>query len=309
MSALPLPADAPWIDTHAHLDAPEFDSLRPAVIERARAAGVGCVVIPAVHPEHFAQVRALAHAHGLAYALGVHPLYVAGLSRDALQLVDEGLQQGRDDPHLVAVGEIGLDHLVAVDAGQRAEQDWWWQRQLDLAARFGLPVLLHVRRAQDAVAAALRRRDWGARGLGGIAHAFNGSPQQAQAFIAQGLCLGLGGTLSFERARNIRRLAQGLDPRCLVLETDAPDMAPQWLAAASPRRPNEPAELPRIGGVLASLRDCSAEQAAALTSGNALRVLPRLRQLLQGMQGMQGMRQPILPRGPGGLERAASAPM
>ncbi len=271
-----------WIDTHAHLDAAEFDPGRETMLERAARAGVGCVVVPAVEPANFAAVRELAHVHGHAYALGVHPLYVGRLRREDLGLLREELGRRIDDPRLVAVGEIGLDHFVEQDAGARAEQAWWLERQLELASEFGLPVLLHVRRAQDAVAAALRRRDWGARGRGGIAHAFNGSEQQARAFLALGLCLGFGGTLSFERSRNIRRLAQGLPEQALVLETDSPDMAPQWIAHGSEPRPNEPAELPRIGAVLAGLRAWTPEHTAAVTGDNARRVLPRLGALLAG---------------------------
>ena len=271
-----------WIDTHAHLDASELDPGREAMLERAARAGVGCVVVPAVEPSNFGAVRELAHAHGHAYALGVHPLYVGHLRREDLRLLHEELRQRIGDPRLVALGEIGLDHFVEQDAAARAEQAWWYEQQLDLAAGFALPVLLHVRRAQDAVAAALRRRGWGARGHGGIAHAFNGSEQQARAFLALGLCLGFGGTLSFERSRNIRRLAQSLPAQALVLETDSPDMAPQWMAHGPDARPNEPAELPRIGAVLAGLRDWTPEHTAAVTGANARRVLPRLDALLGG---------------------------
>ncbi len=275
-----------WIDTHAHLDAPEFGAQRPAMLRRAHDAGVGCVVIPAVEPGNFDAVRELAHAHGFAYALGVHPLYVQRLRRDDLGRVRDALAACIDDPRLVAVGEIGLDHFVDEQAAPRAEQQWWWEAQLDLAAEFALPVLLHVRRAQDLLAAALRRRSWGEHGLGGIAHAFNGSEQQARAFVEQGLCLGFGGTLSYERSRNIRRLAQGLEAAALVLETDAPDMAPQWIAHGTQPRPNEPAELPRIGAVLAGLRGWTPQQVAALTAANAKRALPRLGALLAAPPGV-----------------------
>ena len=271
-----------WIDTHAHLDAADLDAQRAAVLQRAARAGVGCVVIPAVEPANFAAVRGLAHDHGHAYALGVHPLYVPRLRREHLDLLREELRRRLDDPRLVAVGEIGLDHLVAQQPAERDEQAWWLERQLELAAEFALPVLLHVRRAQDAVAAALRRRAWGTRERGGIAHAFNGSEQQARAFLAQGLCLGFGGTLSFERSRNIRRLAQGLPEEALVLETDAPDMAPQWIAQGPEPRPNEPSELPRIGAVLAGLRGWTPQHTATVTAANAMRALPRLRTLLAG---------------------------
>jgi TatD DNase family protein len=256
-----------WIDTHAHLDAAEFDATRDAVQRRARAAGVHTIVIPAVAPANFAAVRALAHAGGHAYALGVHPLYVAGLGEDALRQLRDAVRDAIDDPRFVAIGEIGLDHFVGgVDV---AHQLWWCERQLRLAREFELPVLLHVRRAQDVLAAALRRAGWGG---GGIAHAFNGSRQQADAFIALGLRLGFGGAMTFERALNIRRLAAALPDSAIVLETDSPDLAPAWLAGEA----NEPAQLPRIGAELARLRGTDVAAIAALTAANAHAALPRL---------------------------------
>ncbi|OIQ91494.1 putative deoxyribonuclease YjjV [mine drainage metagenome] len=256
-----------WIDTHAHLDAAEFDATRDAVQRRARAAGVHTIVIPAVAPANFAAVRALAHAGGHAYALGVHPLYVAGLGEDALRQLRDAVRDAIDDPRFVAIGEIGLDHFVGgVDV---AHQLWWCERQLRLAREFELPVLLHVRRAQDVLAAALRRAGWGG---GGIAHAFNGSRQQADAFIALGLRLGFGGAMTFERALNIRRLAAALPDSAIVLETDSPDLAPAWLAGEA----NEPAQLPRIGAELARLRGTDVAAVAALTAANAHAALPRL---------------------------------
>ena len=258
-----------WIDTHAHLDAAEFDATRDAVQRRARAAGVHTIVIPAVAPANFAAVRALAHAGGHAYALGVHPLYVAGLGEDALRQLRDAVRDAIDDPRFVAIGEIGLDHFVGgVDV---AHQLWWCERQLRLAREFELPVLLHVRRAQDVLAAALRRAGWGGGG-GGIAHAFNGSRQQADAFIALGLRLGFGGAMTFERALNIRRLAAALPDSAIVLETDSPDLAPAWLAGEA----NEPAQLPRIGAELARLRGTDVAAIAALTAANAHAALPRL---------------------------------
>ena len=265
-----------WIDTHAHLDAAEFDATRDAVQRRARAAGVHTIVIPAVAPANFAAVRALAHAGGHAYALGVHPLYVAGLGEDALRQLRDAVRDAIDDPRFVAIGEIGLDHFVGgVDV---AHQLWWCERQLRLAREFELPVLLHVRRAQDVLAAALRRAGWAQSGCGGIAHAFNGSRQQADAFLALGLRLGFGGAMTFERARNIRRLAVALPDDAIVLETDAPDLAPAWLDAG----PNEPAEVAGIGAELARLRAVSAAHIAACTSANARAALPRLQELLGG---------------------------
>jgi TatD DNase family protein len=265
-----------WIDTHCHLDAPEFDPDRAEVLARARAAGVGQLVLPAVMAAHFDSVRALAHAQGLAYALGIHPLYVDQAADADLDRLADALARHRDDPRLVAVGEIGLDFFVpGLDP---LRQQHFYVAQLKLARAAGLPVILHVRRSADALLAGLNRVPV----RGGIAHAFNGSQAQADRFVAQGFCLGFGGALTFERALQIRRLAAALPETALVLETDAPDIPPQWLyhtavaraAGASSR--NEPAELPRIAATLADLRGWTLDQTAAITRANALAALPRL---------------------------------
>jgi TatD DNase family protein len=176
----------------------------------------------------------------------------------------------------VAVGEIGLDHFVP--GLDRRRQEHFYLAQLKLAREAGLPVILHVRRSADALLHGLRRIG----AAGGIAHAFNGSEDQARRFIAAGLRLGFGGAMTFERALQIRALAAGLPEAALVLETDAPDMPPQWLYRTAAQRAagessrNEPAELPRIGAVLASLRGWSLDDTARITAANALAALPRL---------------------------------
>jgi TatD DNase family protein len=269
---------AMWIDSHCHLDSPEFDADRDAVVQRAKAAGVTCLVLPAVAAAHFNSVRALAHQHGCAYALGLHPLYVHQALDSDLQVLQQALQDQRDDPRLVAVGEIGLDHFVP--GLDRALQARFYTAQLKLARDAGLPVILHVRRSADSLLQALRR----IQVPGGIAHAFNGSLQQAQQFVDLGFKLGFGGTLTFERSSQIRALAQQLPAQALVLETDAPDIPPHWLytpaaqrQAGAPSQRNEPAELPRIAQSLASLRGLSLAETAALTSANVLDALPRMK--------------------------------
>ncbi len=272
------------IDTHCHLDAAEFDGDRATVRERARAAGVGCLVLPAVHLAGFEAVRQTAHAHHDAYALGVHPLYVQAkdVPGDVVASVAAALAQSCEDPHLVAVGEIGLDFFVpGLDAAGQARQEAVLAGQLALAAESGLPVILHSRRAVDRVLACVRRS--GVRA--GIAHAFNGSEQQAHAFLDLGFKLGLGGAMTFERALQLRRLARGLPQEALVLETDAPDMPPQWLYRTAAERAagavmrNEPGELGRIASMLAAWRGLDVAQIAQITCANALAVLPRLRAL------------------------------
>ena len=266
-----------WIDTHCHLDAPEFDADRGRVLERARAAGVLGLVMPAVAVAHFETVRALAHASGAAYALGIHPLWTAQAAEGDLERLAQHLHDWRDDPRLVAVGEIGLDHFVP-DLDQDLQRRYY-RAQLKLARDAGLPVILHVRRSADALLQGLRQIEV----VGGIAHAFNGSAVQAGQFVARGFALGFGGTLSFERSLQIRALAQQLPATALVLETDAPDIPPHWLyrtaeerAAGQPQGRNEPAELPRIAAVLAGLRGWSLEETALHTSANARTALPGL---------------------------------
>ena len=274
------PVTPTWIDSHCHLDAPEFAPDRQAVLGRARAAGVTQLVLPAVSVFHFEALHQLARQHGLAYALGVHPLYVASQPSDAPDQLRTALQRWRDDPQLVAIGEIGLDHFVP--GLDRALQEHWYRRQLALAREFDLPVILHVRKSADTLLAHLRRTPV----RGGIAHAFNGSMQQAAAFVKLGFKLGFGGALTFERALQLRHLATHLPADALVLETDAPDIPPHWLyrtaderaAGASSR--NEPAELPRIAGTLAALRGWSLEETAEITRANACAALPGLAALI-----------------------------
>lgn len=265
-----------WIDTHCHWGAPEFAADREAVRARARAAGVETFVVPAVQARDFQSTLALCRAAGMPYALGIHPLYTPQAVGADLALLDRCLTEAADDPLLVAVGEIGLDFFVPGLDAER--QQFFYFEQLKLARKFDLPVILHVRRSADQLLAGLRRLPVS----GGIAHAFNGSAQQAQAFIELGFALGFGGALTFERALQIRRLAAELPETALVLETDAPDIPPYWLyktaeqRAAGERSRNEPCELPRIAQTLATLRGWSLEQTATLTSANACRVLPKL---------------------------------
>ena len=269
-----------WIDTHCHLDAPEFAADADAVRARALRAGVAHCVLPAVSVGNFPAVRALAHRHGDSYALGIHPLYTGQASDADLQALDAALAEHRDDPRLVAVGEIGLDCFVpGLDL---ARQERFYREQLGLARRHGLPVVLHVRRSADLLLKHLR-----GAGVAGIAHAFNGSVQQADAFVQLGFRLGFGGTVTYERALQVRRLAAALPLESLVLETDSPDIPPHWMYRTAAEREagagqgrNEPGELPRIAAVLAGLRGMAPAELAAATTRNAVSALPRLAALL-----------------------------
>jgi TatD DNase family protein len=270
-----------WIDTHCHLDAAEFDADRDAVRQQAQLLGVDICVIPAVMASHFDEVRLLAHRHADAYALGIHPLYTPQASDSDLASLDTHLHAHRDDPRLVAVGEIGLDGFVPdINTPEAlAKQTHFFEAQLQLAQRHQLPVILHVRRSADGLLKGLRKFPV----VGGIAHAFNGSLQQAQMFIEMGFKLGFGGAMTFERATKLRALATELPLSALVLETDAPDIPPHWIYTTAEDREkgaaqgrNSPTELPRIASVLAELRGISLEALAVATSANARQALPRL---------------------------------
>jgi TatD DNase family protein len=269
-----------WIDTHCHLDAPEFAPDRQAVRDRARAAGVAHCVIPAVEAANFKVVRDLAHAGGDSYGLGIHPMCTPHAADDDLARLDEAISAARNDIRLVAVGEIGLDYFVPGLDPQR--QELFYREQLAIAHRHGLPVVLHVRRSADQLLKHLRRIP-----VRGIAHAFNGSMHQAQEFVRLGFKLGFGGTVTFERAQQVRRLAVELPLEAIVLETDSPDIPPHWLyktaeerAAGHAQGRNEPGELPKIAAMLAHLRGIDEASLAAATFRNACEALPRLGSLL-----------------------------
>ena len=299
-----------WIDTHCHLDAAEFALDGPAVRARAAINNVAHCVLPAVEVGNFDAVRQLAHAGGDSYALGIHPLCVAQAQDTDLARLDAQLQQYRHDPRLVAVGEIGLDYFVPelTQSPLRERQVYFFVEQLRLARKHGLPVIVHVRRSVDEVLKELRRVARESQGQSvhgnrtpdaaapapwhGIAHAFNGSEQQARAFIALGFKLGFGGALTYERALKLRGLAVSLPLEALVMETDAPDIPPHWLyhtaeqrAAGAAQGRNEPGELPRIAAELAALRHMTPEELAAATTRNAIAALPRLQALLAAPGG------------------------
>jgi TatD DNase family protein len=271
----------PWIDTHCHLDAAEFDADRDLVRQNAKSLGVETCVIPAVMASHFDEVRLLAHRHADAYALGIHPLYTPQAEDKDLASLDTHLHAHRDDPRLVALGEIGLDGFVPeINTPEAfAKQTHFFEAQLQIAQRHQLPVILHVRRSADGLLKGLRQFPV----TGGIAHAFNGSLQQAKMFIDMGFKLGFGGAMTYERATKLRALATELPLSALVLETDAPDIPPRWIYTTAEDREkgmaqgrNSPAELPRIASVLAELRGISLEELSAATSANARQALPRL---------------------------------
>lgn len=250
------------IDSHCHLDASEFDSDRDAMVTAARQAGVGAIVVPAIGRMNFDAVAALARRHDCcAPALGIHPMYTGQAQPGDLQRLRELLQTMQP----VAVGEIGLDFFV--EGLDRERQEYYFIEQLKLAREFDLPVILHVRRSVDQILKQLRR----IKVRGGIAHAYNGSRQQADILIGMGFKLGFGGAMTWPRALHLRELAATLPLESIVLETDAPDIPPEWLGRGGR---NSPEQLPRIAETLARLRGVAVSEVIDSTARNVLAALP-----------------------------------
>lgn len=255
------------IDTHCHLDAAEFDTDRDNVAMLALQQGVSSIVIPAVARNNFDSVIALCNSHKhCVCALGIHPMYVDSAQLEDIKILKKYIKKN----HPVAIGEIGLDYFVTKANIER--QAYFFTEQLKLAKQYDLPVILHVRNAIDDVLKYLRRFEI----HGGIAHAFNGSFQQAEQFITLGFKLGFGGAMTYSRALKIRELATNLPLESIVLETDSPDIPPEWVGA---RGRNTPLELSKIAQVLADLRQVNVAQVLDITSANALKVLPKLADL------------------------------
>ena len=245
-----------FIDTHCHLDAAEFDADRDAVYARAVDSGVAIQIVPAISRDNFTAVAATCERYpGSLPAWGMHPMFIDVHRPEHLANLRAQIEQQRP----VAIGEIGLDLFVRdLDA---ATQEYFYVEQLKIAQEYDLPVLLHCRRANDEILKHLRK----IKVRGGIAHAFNGSPQQAHEFIKLGFKLGFGGAFTWPRALNLRRLAVELPLEAIVLETDSPDIPPVWIG----RGRNAPGELPLIARALATLRGVSVETIAGATTQTA----------------------------------------
>lgn len=247
------------IDSHCHLDAEAFDGDRDAVVARARSAGVRRQVVPATHAGNWRKLREVcAGDDGLFPAYGLHPMFLAQHEPGHLEDLHAWLERERP----VAVGECGLDYYI--DEPDRDAQQRYFDAQLRLAHDFDLPVIIHARRAVDAVIAAIRQ----VGGLRGVVHSFSGSRQQAEQLWDLGFLLGLGGPVTYERAKRLRRLAAGMPIEHLLLETDAPD---QPDAAIRGER-NEPARVATVCEVIAGLRDEGPETIAEATTANAIRL-------------------------------------
>jgi TatD DNase family protein len=255
-----------WIDSHCHLDFYPTPLIKNT-LQSAKKSLISNIVIPSVSLENLTRVREVASQDNtLSYALGFHPIYIDKIDNSALVKLSDSVKNSSP----VAIGEIGID--LFVKKNNIDKQEHFLVSQLKLAIDYDLPVILHTRNAIDIVLKNLRRY----KVRGGIAHAFNGSIQQAYQFIDLGFKLGFGGAMTYPRAKHIQRLAKELPIESIVLETDSPDMPPFWLERG---QQNQPKELEKIGIFLAQLRGLDPHKMAKMISKNTFEALPRLGKL------------------------------
>lgn len=252
------------IDSHTHLDFPDFDADRSALLAESRALGVRRMVVLGVHTGNWQRVWDLVQSDADLYAaFGLHPVFLDQHQPADLQTLGDWLTSLHGHRQLCAVGEIGLDYFI--DTLDREQQQTLFEAQLQLAADFELPALIHVRRSHAAVIATLKRFKLK---RAGIIHAFAGSREEAREYIKLGFKLGLGGAPTWPQALRMHRVLPQLPLESVVLETDSPDMAP----AMYPGQRNSPAHLPAICAALAELMHISPEQLAAASTANCCEV-------------------------------------
>ena len=252
------------IDSHTHLDFPDFDADRVQLLARSRAMGVERMVVLGVYQSNWQRLWDLLQTDSQLYAaFGLHPVYVDQHRPEHVSELGEWLNRLAGHPQLCAVGEIGLDFfLPELD---RDAQQQLFEAQLKLASDFQLPALLHVRRSHAQVIATLKRFRLQ---RGGIIHAFAGSREEAREYIKLGFKLGLGGAATWPQALRLRKVIADLTLDSIVLETDSPDMAP----AMYPNQRNSPEHLPDICQALAEVMGVSPERLAEATTANACEV-------------------------------------
>ena len=237
------------------------------VINASVSEGVDRIIIPSVNRKNFDTVIEIAGRYKqCAYALGIHPMHLNGFEDGDLELLEHYLLNNNS----VAVGEIGLDLFIKKN-NQLFQEDIFLS-QLKIAKKFDLPVIMHVRGAIDLVLKNLRK----IKVRGGIAHAFNGSFQQADQLIELGFKLGFGGAMTYPRSKHIQALAKELPIEAIVLETDSPDMPPAWLVNDEY---NQPKELGRIAEFFCHLRGLEPSKTADIIRVNTIEAIPKLGEL------------------------------
>lgn len=247
-------------DTHCHLDLSPFDADRDEVVARARAAGVGRIIVPGIDLDSSRRAVDLAERYPEVYAaVGVHPRGAAGFDAAALAK----LRRLAAEPKVVAIGEIGID--LYWKTVPLVEQQAAFRAQLDLAAELGKPVIVHDRDAHAEVLAGLRAR---LPPAGAVLHSFSGDRAVAEAAVPLGLYLGVDGPLTYKKNDELRAVFAAVPLARVLIETDAPYLPPQ------PRRGkrNEPAYVRYVAEQLAEVRGLTLDQIAEATTANAARL-------------------------------------
>ncbi|MDC0127642.1 TatD family hydrolase [Methylophilaceae bacterium] len=256
-----------WIDSHCHMDNELLCQNSRKIISASITEGVDLIIIPSVSKDNFDNVIKLAGKFKqCVYALGIHPMHLSSFEDNDLELLECYLLNNNS----VAVGEIGLDFFIRKD-NQSLQEDVFLA-QLKIANKFDLPVIMHIRGAIDLALKNLRK----IKVRGGIAHAFNGSFQQAYQLIELGFKLGFGGAMTYPRAKHIQKLAKELPIEAIVLETDSPDMSPAWLVNGEN---NQPKELSKIAEFFCNLRGLEPSKTADIIRNNTIEAIPKLAKL------------------------------
>jgi TatD DNase family protein len=248
------------IDSHAHIDFPQFAEDREAMLDRARAAGVETILAigSGPGPEKLDAAIPFAEEHDWIYAsIGVHPHEAKDVTPQHL----DQLAHLAKHPKVIAWGEIGLDYFY--DHSPRDVQDRVFRNQLSLAHQAKLPIIIHCR---DAWPDTLRVLDeaWRPTGLGGILHCFTGTLEDAQRGQDMGFLISFAGNSTYPKAANIRDVAKALPLENILIETDSPFLAPQGFRG----KRNEPAYVGEVAKAIASVRNLSAEDIATATTAN-----------------------------------------
>ncbi len=255
------------IDTHTHFDFPIFDDTRYDDWQKAQSLGVSAQFMMSVSPSNFAKVEQIANDfNGTFFALGIHPMFIDDLDLNvAMALLKQTIEENINNPKFIGIGEIGLDWAIGVEQGRQIA---FFTAQLKLAKDYDLPVFLHIRKAQDQIVKYCKQFQI----QRGIAHAFNGSEQQAKRYIEQGLKLGFGGAFTFDRAKNLQRLIKTLPIDAFVLETDSPDMSPAWNYG----KINYSYHLPCIAEQFANIRGIDTDRLSKQLNENICEITPTI---------------------------------
>ncbi|RLT97991.1 TatD family hydrolase [Ketobacter sp.] len=261
------------IDSHCHVDFPQFDASRDEVLRACHQNGMSAILVPGVTLAQWPRLSEVIHAYPdvthyprLLPAYGLHPCFMADHAAESTAGLMARLdaQLAEEAGCVVAVGEIGLDSFHST--ADLKQQVTLFEAQLRIAGSHGLPVIIHSRKTQDLVLKSVRKQRFS---FGGILHAFSGSLQQAQQAVDLGFKIGFGGAATYERASRLRGMLKALPREAIVFETDAPDIPPSFARD----RPNSPFNLFRIVEILAQVRQESVADLLEYSSKNLIGVL------------------------------------